>query len=116
MKCKKEKMIDFLLNNANPSIKRRVKGEVEGNGSGRLEACFRSLDRSLFLEDDMKNMPPGHAVAHRLQANNLAAQSCAGNDDYCRRTAGTGGGTGSGFQTLFLQNVSGSFTVEESMN
>lgn len=28
MKSKKQKMIDFLLKNANPSIKRRVKGEI----------------------------------------------------------------------------------------
>ncbi len=31
MKSKKQKMIDFLLKNANPSIKRRVKSEILHN-------------------------------------------------------------------------------------
>jgi len=43
MKCKKQKMIDFLLENANPSIKRRIKSEILHNLTTDEAALYQGL-------------------------------------------------------------------------
>ena len=49
MKSKKQKIIDFLLRNANPSIKRRIKSEILHN----LTADDAALYQEQIMQEEM---------------------------------------------------------------